>query len=736
MKKEHSFKQRIKFYSFLICIPIFLIAIIIKIYFSGPIQAQYVKKHNESVAQEVSYLNQQLGQVEVLSANWGQNLQKQFMLEPIRDLSSFTQLTNITRDLFFFQNSNNLIKECRIFIFDENEPFVIGSSGTWKFTTTEDYIQYQISNGKDFQWRMNDQGEVVFIQDISGVSSSDSKAYLTTVLNKNRILDLLKVSATSEGATALTIDGELIVSTGQLFDSSREMISPNGSDTWKNQVDGATYSFMRAEMSRLSQKWLFYSASPIAAIAEPILRFSNILFLIGLVLFLFAVILGQIIARRQYKPIGQMMDSLFGDNRKIGGDEFEYLTRQWKLIIKRKDELENQRSNTQEKLRQSVLSQILEGKYSYLEEKDLVRLLKRNGWPDVITSYTLFSIRLGGEVEQDAIEVSSSSDMFVLENLIHDIGNRLFEDSCIIEYRLDSLLLFVPNCNQESTQRFVETTFEFVNRVIKKFAVVIVSKTESEISRLTILGSELERLRYYQKVLPENQIIKTTILDNDEKYLYPERVENKIIGKIERSEIQELRPEVLEFVRILLGDHYELGFLKEGLRQLYDKVHLLLAAHHINESNYVSKDILIRKVEKLYTPEKISEVICEDFLESVTLLMQETNQGTLQEAIQKAVRFIQQEYKNPSLSLEETADYVGLEASYLSREFKRAMKINFIDYLTDYRLELSKDLLAKSNLKINEIAEEIGYNSSYFNRLFKKKFDVTPGQYRKKYLNL
>lgn len=59
--------------------------------------------------------------------------------------------------------------------------------------------------------------------------------------------------------------------------------------------------------------------------------------------------------------------------------------------------------------------------------------------------------------------------------------------------------------------------------------------------------------------------------------------------------------------------------------------------------------------------------------------------------------------------------------------------MNFIDYLTDFRMEVSKEALAMSTMQINEIAEKVGYNSSYFNRLFKKKFGMTPGQYRKHY---
>ncbi len=734
LNREHSFKKNIQIYSFLFCLPIIVIALILKLYFNGPMQNDYVKQHNDSVVQEVNYLDNQIGQIELSASNWGQNLEQTFSANPFTDISSSSQIQDISRDLFFFQNSTPLVQESLIYVFNETNPFVISGWGTWNLSEGENYQNYKITNGKSYQWKKVTEKSVAFIQDISSIIAGSEKVYFITTLNNSKILDLLKVSATEKGSVALAVDGQMIVSSGDIFNEDNITRYPQEDSSWKKNHLGDTYSLVSTPMKRLSQHWVFYSAAPIALIAQPILHVSNILFLIGIILFILMAILSQIMARLQYQPIDNMMTSLFGKEPSMGEEnEFDYLTKQWQTISQKKEELENQQNFSQVKLRQSILGQILEGKYSYLEEKDFGKLLQRNGWNFPIAHYKLLYIRLGGPVEKDTALGNPNSELFILENLLNDITSRLFFESSIIEYQQDGVFLFIPNGDQKKEEELYQHIFKFINRVIKKYVIIIVGKEQTDIGKLGLVANEVSKLRFYQRLIPDNQLIRTTISDNESKYLYPTHIENKIMGKIERNESDGLLLEMTLFTKNLLANHQELGFILEGLGQVYDKIHSYLSLQHINETSYISKNNLLKKVSQYYEPEDIAKMYYEDFLSPILTRLQETNLNSLEQAVKKAVAFLQEEYKNPGLSLEETADYVGLEASYLSREFKKTMHINFIDYLTDYRLEMAKDLLANSNLKINEIAEEIGYNSSYFNRLFKKKFDLTPGQYRKNF---
>ncbi|UUZ96216.1 helix-turn-helix transcriptional regulator [Paenibacillus sp. P25] len=93
------------------------------------------------------------------------------------------------------------------------------------------------------------------------------------------------------------------------------------------------------------------------------------------------------------------------------------------------------------------------------------------------------------------------------------------------------------------------------------------------------------------------------------------------------------------------------------------------------------------------------------------------------------MRFIRQNYKN-DISLDDCAEHCGTNVFMLSRSFKQVTGKNFIDYLTESRIEKAKEPLRNSGQKINDIAEQVGYQHSYFNRIFKKHEGVTPSKYR------
>jgi YesN/AraC family two-component response regulator len=78
------------------------------------------------------------------------------------------------------------------------------------------------------------------------------------------------------------------------------------------------------------------------------------------------------------------------------------------------------------------------------------------------------------------------------------------------------------------------------------------------------------------------------------------------------------------------------------------------------------------------------------------------------------------------------AEAVYFSPCYLSRVFKQMLKVNFIDYLTQVRLEKAKMFLKDSNCSISGIGRKVGYQDpKYFSTLFKKHVGCTPSEYRR-----
>lgn len=83
-------------------------------------------------------------------------------------------------------------------------------------------------------------------------------------------------------------------------------------------------------------------------------------------------------------------------------------------------------------------------------------------------------------------------------------------------------------------------------------------------------------------------------------------------------------------------------------------------------------------------------------------------------------------------SVEEMAELLNISPNYLRSKFKSQTGRTILEYLTDLRLAVAKELLKEGKIKVKDVSVKVGYdNISYFTQLFSKKYGVTPNEYKK-----
>lgn len=99
--------------------------------------------------------------------------------------------------------------------------------------------------------------------------------------------------------------------------------------------------------------------------------------------------------------------------------------------------------------------------------------------------------------------------------------------------------------------------------------------------------------------------------------------------------------------------------------------------------------------------------------------------------IQSVINYIEKNYQK-GVTLEEAAEHVHLSPFYLSKLFKKELNINFVNYVTERKIDKAKELLETTDLPILNIALELNYQEpNYFSKVFKKVVGITPTEYRK-----
>jgi len=100
-------------------------------------------------------------------------------------------------------------------------------------------------------------------------------------------------------------------------------------------------------------------------------------------------------------------------------------------------------------------------------------------------------------------------------------------------------------------------------------------------------------------------------------------------------------------------------------------------------------------------------------------------------ALQKAIEYIDNNFTDEALNLNEAASAANVSASYLSALFGQEKGVTFVEYVTEKRIKKSKELLMMDDIRSGDVGAMVGYkNPQYFSFVFKKAEGMSPREYR------
>lgn len=121
------------------------------------------------------------------------------------------------------------------------------------------------------------------------------------------------------------------------------------------------------------------------------------------------------------------------------------------------------------------------------------------------------------------------------------------------------------------------------------------------------------------------------------------------------------------------------------------------------------------------------------------ILAQYHTQSSVQETLEQrsdnsyvnyAIEYINKMYTQ-NIGVSDIADSIGISRSHLNQIFQKELNISVQNFLIDFRMHKSANLLVSTSMSIKEIANHVGYNDQLvFSKAFKKKFGMSPKSYR------
>lgn len=211
---------------------------------------------------------------------------------------------------------------------------------------------------------------------------------------------------------------------------------------------------------------------------------------------------------------------------------------------------------------------------------------------------------------------------------------------------------------------------------------------------------------------------------------YPVETENALFDKIQKGDLDGTRTEANLFFDWMI-EHYPDCMMDIKLKVLE---FILFAEQKAFLSGGMKYYFRYRKdymptLVQIENYEQLRKWFIEKILEACRNIISKKEEQT-SGIISRAKAYIEENYRR-DISLDDVSRSVDISPYYFSKLFKEETGENFIEYLTNIRIEKAKKLLLNRDLSIKNICVDTGYSDpNYFSRIFKKQVGVTPTEYR------
>lgn len=126
-------------------------------------------------------------------------------------------------------------------------------------------------------------------------------------------------------------------------------------------------------------------------------------------------------------------------------------------------------------------------------------------------------------------------------------------------------------------------------------------------------------------------------------------------------------------------------------------------------------------------------ILLQALCNEITAAFKRKKRGDRDTLFEQVEGYVREHACEQSMSLNLLASEFDMSPPGMSKFFREKADRNFIDYLTDLRMERARRLLSETDLRIRDIMEQVGYTDiSSFTRKFTLVVGMSPGKYRSK----
>lgn len=138
---------------------------------------------------------------------------------------------------------------------------------------------------------------------------------------------------------------------------------------------------------------------------------------------------------------------------------------------------------------------------------------------------------------------------------------------------------------------------------------------------------------------------------------------------------------------------------------------------------------IIEEIQSKSSIDEMEEWIAENYKYTLDAVKRNKS-GKASKLIEEVKKYIEDNYQNSDLNIDEIAKNLFVNYAHLCFIFKRDTGTTINEYLTEFRIKKAKELFDSGSALIHNVAVRVGYgDANYFGKCFKKYYGLAPSKY-------
>ncbi|OAS20626.1 AraC family transcriptional regulator [Paenibacillus oryzisoli] len=628
-------------------------------------------------------------------------------------------------------NSNNLFYS--VYIYSAlNERFMTSNEGLFDADTFYDsQVLTQIrKEDRPHFWYQVREDYVTFYKDIPVTESMplgtlvinmQKKMFLNTMYNLN-IGDEERIFVVDKSGSVISshpqVENEMI----RQMITNGDAVSSSGT-LQKIVLDGTKYFAHIASMK--GDGWTLVNLIPYASYKAKLFEKLSKVLTIVLFVFLIGLAIAYAFAVKMYNPWKKMIEVLSG----VGGGKSS--SDEYMLVSGAINSMMATIKQNEPVMKDHLISDILRNKVS---DKETISARLQQAGLQFTEPYYAVIVAVFDDLQSEDAE-DPQRNLLIYSMVLETLKAYLPVEGTILDR---SKLGFIVNLPQKGMdagiRQRIHQTYAEMNAVGQEELNVslqfIVSDADAP-ERLHLAYEQIRRMLNYKAVINRNDIVFVQDHKSELKFVYPLSLQKQLIHAVATMNREKANQCIGElFDQYIYKSKYPLEKLQGMIVVLMSSVlnELLKEGYDIGSLN---EDVDIFKLNECQNNDELYQFMITHIHRIIAFLETLQDKQVTNLYVAKTIAYMEEHYANP-LSITEIAERIGVSSGHLSRTFKAEIGKSMLEYLTEFRIKKSKELLSARSDSLQEIGLAVGYHDvQSFIRFFKKYEGMTPGEYRK-----